>query len=176
MGQDKTTLWTERLILRLPQESDFEAYAAIWADPEVVRYIGAAPRSRARCRDAWEKNLTSWKTQGYGNWMIEGRESAALIGQVGFFHGDRGLGDDFDPLAECGWAVASGHFGKGFGAESVLAAHGWWDQFQDGGDTVCIIDVDHTASVRLAQKAGYRFVRRAEYMGDQVDLFRRGAG
>ncbi|MGB0901234.1 GNAT family N-acetyltransferase, partial [Halocynthiibacter sp.] len=82
MKQDKTTVWTERLILRLPQENDFEAYAAIWADPEVVRYIGAVPRSRARCRDAWEKNLTSWKTQGYGNWMIEGRESAALIGQV----------------------------------------------------------------------------------------------
>ena len=34
------TLETDRLILRMLRESDFDAYAEMCADPEVMRYIG----------------------------------------------------------------------------------------------------------------------------------------
>jgi RimJ/RimL family protein N-acetyltransferase len=49
-----STLQTDRLTLRLPRESDFDAYSAMCADPEVMRYIGDGnPLSRT---DAW-RNL-----------------------------------------------------------------------------------------------------------------------
>ena len=37
---NEVTLETERLILRMWREADFEAYAELCADPEVMRYLG----------------------------------------------------------------------------------------------------------------------------------------
>src|SRR5687768_7547401 len=39
-------LETERVILRAHQAGDFDAYAAMWADPEVTRFIGKRARTR----------------------------------------------------------------------------------------------------------------------------------
>ena len=47
------TLETERLRLRMFRTADFEAYAAICADPDVMRYLGdGKPLSKA---DAWRQ-------------------------------------------------------------------------------------------------------------------------
>lgn len=40
------TLITERLQLDAHTLDDFESLAALWADPQVVRYIGGTPRDR----------------------------------------------------------------------------------------------------------------------------------
>lgn len=59
-----TTLETDRLILRLPQESDFGHFADMCADPEVMRYISdGQPMAREQ---AWR--------------------SLALIGRVSFWN------------------------------------------------------------------------------------------
>ena len=47
------TLRTERLVLRMFREDDFEQYAAMAADPEVTRHLGdGSTLSRA---DAWRQ-------------------------------------------------------------------------------------------------------------------------
>ena len=43
---NEVKLETERLILRMWREDDFESYAKICADPEVMRYIGGKAFSR----------------------------------------------------------------------------------------------------------------------------------
>lgn len=43
MGNAVPILETPRLILRGPVLEDFPAYAAMWADPEVTRFIGGVP-------------------------------------------------------------------------------------------------------------------------------------
>jgi hypothetical protein len=43
-------LATERLILGLLRESDLDEYAAMLGNPEVVRYLGTKPMTRA---EAW---------------------------------------------------------------------------------------------------------------------------
>ena len=40
------TLETPRLRLRAYRREDFDAYAALWAEPAVVRFIGGTPLSR----------------------------------------------------------------------------------------------------------------------------------
>ena len=63
-------LETERLILRVPRLSDFEAYAAMGQDEENMRFIGgAAPRSVA-----WRKFLQmpgAWLLQGFAMFTVE---------------------------------------------------------------------------------------------------------
>ena len=47
------TLITERLRLDAHMLDDFDSLAALWADPQVVRYIGGTPRDR----EDFEKSL-----------------------------------------------------------------------------------------------------------------------
>ena len=42
-------LETERLILRKPELADRDGYAAIWGDPEVVRFLGGLPEYKVVC-------------------------------------------------------------------------------------------------------------------------------
>ena len=74
------TLETERLRLRMFRTADFEAYAAICADPDVMRYLGdGKPLSKA---DAWRQIamiLGHWSLRGYGLWAVEERATGALV-------------------------------------------------------------------------------------------------
>ena len=76
------TIETERLILRGWREDDLDAYAAIMADPEVMRFLGGA---MAR-RDSWRSMATMighWALRGFGLWAVERKRDGALIGRVG---------------------------------------------------------------------------------------------
>ena len=46
------TLETERLKMRMFRDEDLDSYAEICADPEVMRFLGGKPLSRA---DAWHQ-------------------------------------------------------------------------------------------------------------------------
>lgn len=43
-------LVTDRLVLNAHTLDDFDDLAAMWADPQVVRYIGATPHDRSSVR------------------------------------------------------------------------------------------------------------------------------
>ena len=65
-------LSTARLKLRQFRGADWDAYAAMCADPEVMRHIGAGgPLARD---DAWRSMsgmLGHWTLRGYGMWAVE---------------------------------------------------------------------------------------------------------
>ena len=56
----------------------------------------------------------------------------------------------------------------------VAAALAWGHANFADARTVCIIDPDNTASLRVAQKAGYREYARADYRGPIILLERLG--
>lgn len=163
---------TERLILRAMTMQDFPRFAEIWREPEVVRFIGA-PRSDAESWGTFLRIAGSWALQGFGQWGIERAVDGALIGQVGFFRGMRGFGADFDDALECGWVLTTAAQGQGFGPEAAAAAHGWLDAQAISGKTVAIIEVGHGASLRVAERLGYRIMREVEDDGDRVWLLAR---
>jgi RimJ/RimL family protein N-acetyltransferase len=164
---------TERLLLRGFALGDFERYAQIWAEPEVVRFIGGEPRDRAESWARFLKIAGSWPLLGYGQWAVVAREGGRLLGQVGFMQSMRGLGEDFDAAPECGWVLAGEGQGRGFGPEAVAAAHRWFDGQDFGGRSHAVIEKGHGASLRVAEKTGYRVMRAAEYGGDPVLLLAR---
>ena len=76
-------LETERLLLRGFEERDLDAYAAITADPEVMRYMGRGPFDRA---DAWREialYLGHFELRGFTHWALELRETGELVGRCG---------------------------------------------------------------------------------------------
>ncbi len=163
---------TARLRLRPFRRDDFAAFAAIWQEPEVMRFIGE-PRTTAESWGAFLKIAGSWAIEGFGQWAIERKADDALLGQTGFFTALRGLGDDFDQSPESGWVLATAAQGQGYGREAVLAAHAWYDAQPFAGRTVAMIERGHGASFRIAEKLGYRTMREVEMQGDPVTLMER---
>ena len=161
---------TTRLILRGMERRDFPAFAAIWREPEVVRFIGGKPFSEAESWGRFKSNAGSWVLDGHGQWGIFRKADGMLLGQVGFFRALRGLGADFDRAPEAGWVLCGKAQGQGYGPEAVAAAHDWFDAQIFGGESWGMIDVGHVVSLRLAARFGYQMVREAEFMGDAVTL------
>ena len=82
---------TDRLTLRAHGIEDFEDMCAMWADPEVVRFIGGKVFSR---EEVWARLLRyagSWSLLGYGFWVIRDRASGAFVGEAGFHNLRRDL-------------------------------------------------------------------------------------
>lgn len=164
---------TARLRLRGHRAEDFDDCAAMWADPSVVRHIGGRPFP---AEETWTKILRYaglWALLGFGYWAVEERASGRYVGDVGLADFKRDVQPSFDGAPEIGWALAPWARGVGFATEAVGAAAGWSDGRFGAARTVCMIDPDNTASIRVAQKCGYREYARATYKGHPTILFQR---
>lgn len=168
---------TPRLRLRGLGLADFPRFAALWADPAMIRHILSAPRSQGDSWRAFLANAGSWALCGHGQWAICRHDSGTMIGHTGFFFGKRGLGADFDSVPECGWVLAPEAWGQGYGREAVEAVHRWFDAAALGPASVAMIETGHAGSERIAAGLGYRPLRAAALPGPPVMLYRRdGAG
>jgi RimJ/RimL family protein N-acetyltransferase len=166
------TIETERLLLRGHTVADFAALAEMWADPAVVRYIGNQPSTTEQ---SWARLLRyagHWSLLGFGFWAIEERASGRFAGEIGLADFKREIDPPIGAL-ETGWALAAWAHGRGFATEALRAVLAWADAKFPGRPTACVIEPDHAASRRVAEKCGYAEVGRTTYHGDPIVVFRR---
>jgi RimJ/RimL family protein N-acetyltransferase len=145
---------TDRLVLDLHALADFDEFAAMWADPETVRFIGGKPGTR---QESWMRLLRYrglWPLLGYGYWAVHERASGRFAGDIGFADFHRDAEPSIDGIPEAGWVLAPWARGKGFAAEALAGALRWLDG-QGFEKSVCIIDAENTPSLRLAGKLGF---------------------
>jgi len=165
-------LETERLILRAHAPSDFPAYAAMWADPDVTRFIGDAPLSEEESWGKLLRTLGMWVAMDFGFWSVVEKSSGLRIGETGFLEGKRDISPSLKGIPEVGWAFVPAAHGKGFATEAVRAALAWGDHRFGGARMACIIAPENTASRRVAEKTGFREAHRTVYKGaDTIMLF-----
>jgi RimJ/RimL family protein N-acetyltransferase len=160
---DIPTIETERLTLRGHTLKDFPAFAEMWADPEVNRFIGGAPLSE---EEAWGKFLRTfgqWAVTGFGFWSVIEKQSGMRIGEAGFLDGRRDIVPSLIGVPECGWSLARSAQGKGYATEAVRAALAWGDAHFGRIRMACIIAPDNSASLRVAAKTGFREAHRTAY-------------
>jgi RimJ/RimL family protein N-acetyltransferase len=83
---DVPCVQTARLRLRAFRASDLDAYAAMQANPEVMRYLVTGRTSTPV--EVWRTmatNLGQWALRGHGMWAVETIEGDAFVGSVGIF-------------------------------------------------------------------------------------------
>jgi RimJ/RimL family protein N-acetyltransferase len=116
---DPITLSTERLILRPWRESDLEPFAAMNADPEVMRFF---PRTLDRAgSDALAARISGFLDEhGWGLWAAEVKDGAAFIGFIGLQ--PPAFEAHFTPAVEVGWRLDRRHWGRGYAPEGAAAA------------------------------------------------------
>lgn len=127
-------LESARLRLRPWRDADVSPYAAIIADPEVMRFMGNGLRYRVKRAAAWVIALGSdvearravrklerrWERWGFGEWAAEEKASGRLLGRIGFmYHPDWPIGS---AKVEIGWSLAQHAWGRGLATEGAGAA------------------------------------------------------
>jgi RimJ/RimL family protein N-acetyltransferase len=166
-------LETERLIIRRPQPDDFPAYAAMWGDPEVTRFINGPPLSE---EDAWAKFMRGfghWALVGYGFWAVLEKSSGQRVGETGFLDVHREIAPSLNGIPEIGWAFARSAQGKGYATEAVRAALAWGETRFGKTRFACIIAPDNAPSLAVAAKTGFREAARTTYKGEPTVMLYR---
>jgi RimJ/RimL family protein N-acetyltransferase len=110
---------TARLRLRQWRESDREHYAALNADPMVMRFFAGT-----QSREASDSSIDIWQSEieerGWSNWAAETLDAGMFIGFIGLSVPKRVL--PFTPCVEVGYRLAKEHWGKGYATEGAKAA------------------------------------------------------
>ncbi len=156
---------TPRLRLRQFVEEDLDAYAAITADAEVMRFIGGSPLSR---EEAWRSLgylLGHWRIRGFGLWAAEDRCSGELVGRIGLYRPEGW------PGLEVGWLVRRDRWGEGLATEGGRAALAWAFRELDADRVISVIEPANGASIRVAEKLGERFDQPMQLAGKNLHVY-----
>jgi RimJ/RimL family protein N-acetyltransferase len=161
-------LETSRLLLRGHRPDDFPAFAAMWADPEVVRHISGRPSTAEESWHRFLRDAGHWRIMGYGYWVIEEKAGGAFLGEVGLADFRRDMTPALGDRPEAGWVLARAAHGRGIATEAIRRVLAWADADLPNPDTVCIIAPGHARSIRVAEKAGYIGQGEAAYRDQPI--------
>lgn len=160
-------LETQRLLLRPPLVTDFEAYhAAVGAPPARL-----GPEAKASGEESYKRllaGIASWTVFGFGSFNVFERDGDRLVGTCGLFRMERDVDPPLDGSPEAGWGIAPDRHGRGYAFEAMSAALDWFDRTTGIRRTVCMIDVGNVASEKLAAKLGYLAVGPGRYRDADV--------
>lgn len=120
----KRMLETERLILRRWRATDRADFAALNADPEVMRHF-PKPLSRTDSDAMLARLQDHFAAFGYSFGAAERKSDGALVGMVGLARVE--FEAPVSPCVEVGWRLARAHWGQGYATEAARAwlAHGF---------------------------------------------------
>ena len=146
-----------RLTLRTFRRDDLPLYAALNADPEVVRYLGGAPLSREYSDEiaAWAQKR--FAEEGLGLLAAERRNDGAFLGMCGLHHLEA-LPDD----VEIAWRLAREHWCHGYATEAATASldHGFG--MLRLLRVISVADRDNERSIAVMRRLGMEFSHETE--------------
>ena len=153
---------TKRLILRQFRASDFERYAEMCADAEVMQYLGGLPMTRT---EAW-RNLATvlghWELRGYGLWAVEQRSAQGLIGRVGCWRPEGW------PGLELAWTLRRDCWGQGYATEAARAAMEFAFLVLRQRRVISLIHPANSRSIAVALRLGMQPERSIKIEGHTV--------
>lgn len=161
-------LQTDRLILRGFTQDDLDAYAGMFGDPQVAKFIGnGQPLDRETAWRGMATMLGHWHLRGFGMWAVEEKVSGAMIGRAGL------LEPEGWPGTEIGWAIAHGSWGKGYATEVAKRGMRWAFEEQGRDSLISLIRPENGASIRVAEKLGMTLRQEVEIMGASALIYGR---
>jgi RimJ/RimL family protein N-acetyltransferase len=116
---DWSEVLTPRLLMRRWRASDRAPFAALNADPEVMRYFPAA-LDRAESDRTIDRFEQRFDRQGVGLWALEVRASGEFIGFTGLNPMPAGVPGEGGQ--EVGWRLARSAWHRGYATEAATAA------------------------------------------------------
>jgi ribosomal-protein-alanine N-acetyltransferase len=157
---DFVRIETARLWLRPFTPEDLEALHRLWIDPDVRKYLwdGEAV-SRERVAAVIEESVASFERKGLGLWGVFPREEKILIGFCGFWYFHQ------PPRLQLLYGIAPEFWNRGLATEVALATIRYGFEQLSFDRIEASTDAPNEASIRVMEKAGMKFERRACMQG-----------
>jgi RimJ/RimL family protein N-acetyltransferase len=170
MSLGKYLFQSPRLGFRLWQEFDLEPFAAINADPEVMRYFQKT-FSKQDTQAFMERMKNSFADRGYCYFAVDLLETKELIGTMGL--GWKTFEADFTPCVDIGWRIGKKWWNQGLTSEGAKACLEFAKALEIP-EVYSYATVTNLASIQVMKKIGMKFSREFDYaeMKDHPHLLR----
>jgi ribosomal-protein-alanine N-acetyltransferase len=177
------SLETDRLLLRAPVPEDAESLAPMYADPEVMRYVGdGRTLSRAETERSVKRMIERWDTDGFGLFTAVRKEDGSVIGRVGLlvWNSDtwepttRAEGADVPTEVEVGYTLGRDYWGRGYATEAAVAVRDYALGELGAERLIALIVHGNTASENVARKLGLEYERDVRLGRREAQLFALG--
>ena len=151
-----TTLQMDGFVMRPIQFEDLDALAAIWADPDVTRFLPSrgAPIPKENAEKALRSFVEQWPEKGYGIWAIVENASLKMVGYCGL----RYL-DELDEV-EVLYGLAKVYWGRGIATQAAKASISYGFDVAQLEKVIAMALPDNHASKRVIEKAGLRYEKQ----------------
>ncbi len=160
------TIETARLLLRPFTMEDVQAYAAIRANPRVMRFFpptGETPTESARRLVG--HFMGHWRDTGYGPWAALDKSSGRFLGHLGLrFLPEFGETEVLYMLDDAVW-------GRGYATEGAAAARDFAFDRLGLKRIMAIALPENRASTRVMEKIGLRYERMAPFRGRMLAYY-----
>jgi len=166
-----TTAETDRLLIRLPLETDRARFVELFNDPAFTVFADSVNDiSSANAR--FDRMLMVTDVLPYGKQPIVEKSTGTIVGYTGVDSITYGGSERL----EWGWRLAPSARGKGYATEAAVALLSVADT-HDNGELLCVIATENIPSRRVADKVGFRFWQHVIWPdGVPTDLLVRDVG
>jgi ribosomal-protein-alanine N-acetyltransferase len=144
-------LRTERLVMRRWRADDRPAFAALNADPEVMRHF-PEPLTRAQSDLMVDRIEARFDRLGFGLWAVEVAETGRFIGFTGL--SVPAFAAPFMPAVEVGWRLARWAWGYGYASEAARRALDHAFGPAGLGEVVSFTATSNTRSMAVMERIG----------------------
>lgn len=159
---NKILLQTERLQLREISHEDCDELLKIWGDAEAMRLF---PKTLNREEMiAWiDRNLTRYKSYGYGLWAVILKESQQFVGDCGLMVQEV---DGAEEL-EVGYHFNRKFWGLGLATEAARGCMEYAFNHLNRGRIISMIRPENVSSRRVAERNGLKIEKEVFWRGYQ---------
>jgi RimJ/RimL family protein N-acetyltransferase len=172
-------LKTERLLLRAPEPEDAEALAPMYADPEVMRYVGdGRTLTKAETALSVQRMIDRWEVDGFGLFTTIRLEDGAIIGRVGILIWNSDTWEltsrarpSGPTEVEVGYTLGRPFWGQGYATESAGAVRDYALNGLGAERVIALIIHGNTASENVALKLGLEYERDIKLGRRDAQLF-----
>lgn len=156
---------SERLLFRRFTLEDGDLLITLNSDPDILQYIHEPPTTSTNVMDVLQRIILPQYELGLGRWAVHLKYSETFIGWAGL---------KYIPVKEeidLGYRFMKQYWGNGYAAEaastclSVGFAHLGLERI------IAKAHVDNTASIRVMQKCGMKFIREDVEDGIPIKVY-----
>jgi len=144
---------TERLIVRTWMPNDASALAAIYGDPDTMKYILSGAKTLEQTRVAIAQMIEAQERDGCSMWPVVLKENSELIGSCGLMKTDEAQ------VLELGFAFAPQARGKGYAYEAARGVLAFGFGQLRARSVIALVSPFNARAVALVNKLGMRFDR-----------------
>jgi ribosomal-protein-alanine N-acetyltransferase len=159
-------LETEHLLFRPLTLDDLDELTVLYADPEVMRFLGG-PRSRDEVQRILNRYISEYQIYGHSFFATLLKSDGCFIGQCGLLHQEV----EEQQEIELGYVLSKPYWQHGLAVEGIQALKDYGLQQLGFPRVISLIPPDNHASIHIAEKIGMRYERDVEQWGQRFSLY-----